>query len=113
MEFSIFFKQLNFHRKATKSAYNCTDNICVPFNLSTCFEFEMCESCVSSLTFSLQDNRIRSISAPLNCSEPKVEDHHDDRWSAPALMSASFSTQSHYDYPRKFSEPSVPAERKV
>ncbi|XP_056325876.1 pleckstrin homology domain-containing family S member 1 [Danio aesculapii] len=60
-----------------------------------------------------QDNRIRSISAPLNCSEPKVEDHHDERWSAPALMSASFSTQSHYDYPRKFSEPSVPAERKL
>ncbi|XP_077056752.1 uncharacterized protein LOC143709874 [Siphateles boraxobius] len=58
----------------------------------------------------LEDNRNRSTSAPLNGSEQKAEDQSDERWSAPEFMLSPPST--HYDYPRKFSEPPVPAECK-
>ncbi|XP_051770895.1 pleckstrin homology domain-containing family S member 1-like [Ctenopharyngodon idella] len=60
----------------------------------------------------LEYNRCRSTSAPLNDSEPKVKDEFDERWSAPELMLSSLPP-NHYDYPRKFSEPLVPAERKI
>ncbi|XP_051771667.1 pleckstrin homology domain-containing family S member 1-like [Ctenopharyngodon idella] len=54
----------------------------------------------------LEDNRFRSMAAPVKCPEPK-----DERWSAPELMLSSLPP-NHYAYPRKFSEPLVPAERK-
>ncbi|XP_067226273.1 pleckstrin homology domain-containing family S member 1-like [Chanodichthys erythropterus] len=60
----------------------------------------------------LEDNRCRSTSAPLNDSEPKVKDHFDERRSAPELMLSSLPSD-HYDYPRKFSEPLLPVERKI
>ncbi|XP_067285911.1 pleckstrin homology domain-containing family S member 1-like [Pseudorasbora parva] len=60
-----------------------------------------------------EDNRYRSISAPEKSSEPKVEDQSDERWSAPPLMLSSRPTPNHYDYPSKYSESSVLAERKI
>ncbi|CAM4710747.1 unnamed protein product [Leuciscus chuanchicus] len=60
-----------------------------------------------------EDNRSRSTSAPENSSEQKVEDQSDERWSAPELQLSPPPTPDHYDYPRKFSEPPVPAERKI
>uniref|UniRef100_A0A8C1UI31 PH domain-containing protein n=1 Tax=Cyprinus carpio TaxID=7962 RepID=A0A8C1UI31_CYPCA len=44
--------------------------------------------------------------------EPKVEDQPDDRRSAPELMLTYPSPYSHYDYPRKLSEPQVPVTLK-
>uniref|UniRef100_A0A673IMY1 PH domain-containing protein n=1 Tax=Sinocyclocheilus rhinocerous TaxID=307959 RepID=A0A673IMY1_9TELE len=61
----------------------------------------------------LQDNRFRSASEPVKSSEPKVEDQPDDRWSAPELMLTYQSPYSHYDYPRKLSEPPVPVALKI
>ncbi|KAK7122495.1 hypothetical protein R3I94_019569 [Phoxinus phoxinus] len=61
----------------------------------------------------LEDNRSRSTSEPLYSSEQKVEDQSDERRSAPELMSSPPPTPSHYDSPRKFSEPPVPVERKI
>ncbi|KAK9965727.1 hypothetical protein ABG768_004801 [Culter alburnus] len=56
----------------------------------------------------VEDNRFRSMSAPVKCPEPK-----DERWSAPELMLPSPPAPDHYDYPRKFSEPLVPVKRKI
>uniref|UniRef100_A0A8C2ELE0 PH domain-containing protein n=1 Tax=Cyprinus carpio TaxID=7962 RepID=A0A8C2ELE0_CYPCA len=56
----------------------------------------------------LQDNRFRSASEPVKSLEPKVEDQPDDRRSAPELILTYPSPYSHYDYPRKLSEPQVP-----
>ncbi|XP_039520954.1 pleckstrin homology domain-containing family S member 1-like isoform X2 [Pimephales promelas] len=61
----------------------------------------------------IEDNRSRSTSAPLNGSEQKVEGLSDERWSAPELMLSPPPTPGHYDYPRKFSEPPVPVELKI
>ncbi|XP_016122738.1 myosin phosphatase Rho-interacting protein-like [Sinocyclocheilus grahami] len=61
----------------------------------------------------LQDNRFRSASEPVKSSEPKVEDQPDDRRSAPELMLTYPSPYSHYDYPRKLSEPPVPVAFKI
>ncbi|XP_051770898.1 pleckstrin homology domain-containing family S member 1-like isoform X2 [Ctenopharyngodon idella] len=55
----------------------------------------------------LENNRFRSMAAPVKCPEPK-----DEKWSAHELMLSSLPP-NHYDYPRKFSEPLVPAERKI
>uniref|UniRef100_A0A8C1ECY5 Uncharacterized protein n=1 Tax=Cyprinus carpio carpio TaxID=630221 RepID=A0A8C1ECY5_CYPCA len=60
----------------------------------------------------LQDNRFRSASEPVKSLEPKVEDQPDDRRSAPELMLTYPSPYSHYDYPRKLSEPQVPVTLK-
>uniref|UniRef100_A0A672MBC1 Pleckstrin homology domain-containing family S member 1-like n=1 Tax=Sinocyclocheilus grahami TaxID=75366 RepID=A0A672MBC1_SINGR len=60
----------------------------------------------------LQDNRFRSASEPVKSSEPKVEDEPDERRSAPALMLTYPSLYSHYDYPRKLSEPLLPVALK-
>ncbi|XP_058650621.1 pleckstrin homology domain-containing family S member 1-like isoform X2 [Onychostoma macrolepis] len=60
----------------------------------------------------LQDNRYRSASDPVKSSEPKVEDEPDDRRSAPELMLTYPSLYSHYDYPRKLSEPPIPVALK-
>uniref|UniRef100_A0A8C1HTT1 Uncharacterized protein n=1 Tax=Cyprinus carpio carpio TaxID=630221 RepID=A0A8C1HTT1_CYPCA len=65
------------------------------------------------LYFFLQDNRFRSASEPVKSLEPKVEDQPDDRRSAPELMLTYPSPYSHYDYPRKLSEPQVPVTLKV
>uniref|UniRef100_A0A8C1E930 Uncharacterized protein n=1 Tax=Cyprinus carpio carpio TaxID=630221 RepID=A0A8C1E930_CYPCA len=64
------------------------------------------------LYFFLQDNRFRSASEPVKSLEPKVEDQPDDRRSAPELMLTYPSPYSHYDYPRKLSEPQVPVTLK-
>ncbi|XP_016107726.1 pleckstrin homology domain-containing family S member 1-like [Sinocyclocheilus grahami] len=61
----------------------------------------------------LQDNRFRSASEPVKSSEPKVEDEPDERRSAPALMLTYPSLYSHYDYPRKLSEPLLPVALKI
>ncbi|KAL1264538.1 hypothetical protein QQF64_004893 [Cirrhinus molitorella] len=60
-----------------------------------------------------QDNRLRAISEPVHFSQSKDEDQCDDRWSAPELMFTYPSLYSHYDYPRKLSEPRVPVELKI
>ncbi|KAF4106464.1 pleckstrin homology domain-containing family S member 1-like [Onychostoma macrolepis] len=61
----------------------------------------------------LQDNRYRSASDPVKSSEPKVEDEPDDRRSAPGLTLTYPSLYSHYDYPRKLSEPPIPVAFKI
>uniref|UniRef100_A0A8C1UI50 PH domain-containing protein n=1 Tax=Cyprinus carpio TaxID=7962 RepID=A0A8C1UI50_CYPCA len=61
----------------------------------------------------LQDNRFRTASEPVKSLEPKVEDQPDDRRSAPELMLTYPSPYSHYDYPRKLSEPQVPVTLKI
>ncbi|KAL1264539.1 hypothetical protein QQF64_004894 [Cirrhinus molitorella] len=61
----------------------------------------------------LKDNRSRSASEPGTSSEPKVEDQPDDRRSAPELMLTYPSLYSHYDYPRRLSEPPKPGELKI
>ncbi|XP_016427681.1 pleckstrin homology domain-containing family S member 1 [Sinocyclocheilus rhinocerous] len=61
----------------------------------------------------LQDNRFRSASEPVKSSEPKVEDEPDERRSAPELMLTYPSLYSHYDYPRKLSEPLLPVALKI
>ncbi|XP_016107736.1 pleckstrin homology domain-containing family S member 1-like [Sinocyclocheilus grahami] len=63
--------------------------------------------------YALQDNRFRSASEPVKSSEPKVEDEPDERRSAPALMLTYPSLYSHYDYPRKLSEPLLPVALKI
>uniref|UniRef100_A0A673N2E2 PH domain-containing protein n=1 Tax=Sinocyclocheilus rhinocerous TaxID=307959 RepID=A0A673N2E2_9TELE len=60
--------------------------------------------------YALQDNRFRSASEPVKSSEPKVEDEPDERRSAPELMLTYPSLYSHYDYPRKLSEPLLPMQ---
>ncbi|XP_050979646.1 pleckstrin homology domain-containing family S member 1-like [Labeo rohita] len=60
-----------------------------------------------------QDNRCRSESEPVISLEPKVEDQPDDKWSAPELMLTYPSPYSHYDYPRRLSEPPVPVAHKI
>ncbi|XP_052468097.1 uncharacterized protein LOC128025651 [Carassius gibelio] len=61
----------------------------------------------------LQDNRFRSASEPVKSSEPKVDYQPNDRRSAPELMLTYPSPSSHYDYPRKLSEPPVPVTPKI
>ncbi|XP_026105314.1 pleckstrin homology domain-containing family S member 1-like [Carassius auratus] len=61
----------------------------------------------------LQDNRFRSASEPVKSSEPKVDYQPNDRRSAPELMLTYLSPSSHYDYPRKLSEPPVPITPKI
>ncbi|XP_042623774.1 pleckstrin homology domain-containing family S member 1-like isoform X2 [Cyprinus carpio] len=61
----------------------------------------------------LQDNRFRTASEPVKSLEPKVEDQPDDRRSAPELILTYPSLYSHYDYPRKLSEPQVPVTLKI
>ncbi|XP_043108988.1 pleckstrin homology domain-containing family S member 1-like [Puntigrus tetrazona] len=61
----------------------------------------------------LQENRFRSASEPVQNPEEKAEDESDDRRSAPELMLTYPSPYSHYDYPRKLSEPPLPVELKV
>uniref|UniRef100_A0A672KTX2 PH domain-containing protein n=1 Tax=Sinocyclocheilus grahami TaxID=75366 RepID=A0A672KTX2_SINGR len=56
---------------------------------------------------------MKATSEPVKSSEPKVEDQPDDRRSAPELMLTYPSPYSHYDYPRKLSEPPVPVAFKV
>ncbi|XP_016427680.1 pleckstrin homology domain-containing family S member 1-like [Sinocyclocheilus rhinocerous] len=63
--------------------------------------------------YALQDNRFRSASEPVKSSEPKVEDEPDERRSAPELMLTYPSLYSHYDYPRKLSEPLLPVALKI
>lgn len=58
-----------------------------------------------------QGERSRSMSVPVNCSEPSGEDQPDDRWSAFELTSPP--QYDHYDYPPKFSNPPIPVTRKV
>uniref|UniRef100_A0A671KMJ6 PH domain-containing protein n=1 Tax=Sinocyclocheilus anshuiensis TaxID=1608454 RepID=A0A671KMJ6_9TELE len=60
-----------------------------------------------------QHDRFRSASEPVKSSEPKVEDEPDERRSAPELMLTYPSLYSHYDYPRKLSEPLLPVALKV
>lgn len=68
--------------------------------------------CSHALLFQ-QDHRLRSASEPVKSSETKVEDEPDDRRSAPELMLTYLSPYSHYDYPRKLSEPPIPVALKV
>ncbi|XP_050979645.1 pleckstrin homology domain-containing family S member 1-like [Labeo rohita] len=60
-----------------------------------------------------QDNRSRAASEPVTSSEPKAEDQPDGRRSAPELMLTYPSPYSHYDYPRRLSEPPIPAALKI
>ncbi|XP_043110294.1 pleckstrin homology domain-containing family S member 1-like [Puntigrus tetrazona] len=62
--------------------------------------------------YALQENRFRSASEPVQNPEEKAEDESDDRRSAPELMLTYPSPYSHYDYPRKLSEPPLPVELK-
>ncbi|XP_073683997.1 pleckstrin homology domain-containing family S member 1-like [Garra rufa] len=61
----------------------------------------------------LKDNRSRSASVPGTSLEPMVEDEPDDRRSAPELMLTYPSMYSHYDYPRRLSEPPAPIAFKI
>uniref|UniRef100_A0A8C2FJ97 PH domain-containing protein n=1 Tax=Cyprinus carpio TaxID=7962 RepID=A0A8C2FJ97_CYPCA len=61
----------------------------------------------------LQDSKIRSATEPIKSLEPKVEDEPGDRRSAPELMLTYPSPYSHYDYPRKLSEPPLPVALKI
>uniref|UniRef100_A0A8C1IAU2 PH domain-containing protein n=1 Tax=Cyprinus carpio TaxID=7962 RepID=A0A8C1IAU2_CYPCA len=60
-----------------------------------------------------QENRFRSATEPVKSSEPMVEDEPGDRRSAPELMLTYPSPYSHYDYPRKLSEPPLPVALKI
>ncbi|XP_059387603.1 pleckstrin homology domain-containing family S member 1-like [Carassius carassius] len=59
----------------------------------------------------LQENRFRSASEP--SSEAKAEGEPDDRRSAHESMLTYPLMYSHYDYPRKLSEPPLPVALKI